>query len=85
MTPYRLGMGSWFSSFAHDVGGWVAGDGNAPGNAETRGQGYDSANVAQAAAQLLSQPAGANIQGEVLLMGAAGLGLILLLSGSKRR
>lgn len=78
-------MGSWFTDVEHAVGGWVAGDGNAPGNAETRSAGYDSGQVAQAAAQLLTQPAGPNMQHELMLMGLAGVGLILLLSPKRGR
>lgn len=86
ISPYRpAGMGSWFSSLFHSVGNYVAGDGNSPGTPETRAQGYDSAGVAHAAADILVSPAGPDLQGEMLLMGAAGLGLILLLSGGKRR
>jgi hypothetical protein len=77
-------MGSWLSSALHAVGGWVAGDGNAPGTAETRSIGYDSANVAQAAAAYLSQPAQPNVQQELVMMGIAGVGLILLLSPKRR-
>lgn len=78
-------MGSWLSSAVHAVGGWVAGDGNDPGNSATRDLGYDPANVGPAVAAILSQPAGANVQSEVVVLGVAGLGLILLLNGRGRR
>lgn len=72
-------LGSWLSSLEHDVGGWVAGDGNAPGSAQTRELGYEPGQVADAVTLTLSQPAGANVQQELLVMAAAGVGLILLL------
>lgn len=72
-------MGSWFSSALHAVGGIVAGDGNTPGTPDTRKYGYDPTQVGQASALLLSQPAAPNVQQELLLMGAAGIALILLL------
>jgi hypothetical protein len=82
MTRARLsgpGLGSWISSLVHDAGSYVAGDGNRPGNPDTRKLGYDTDNVAQASAALLAQPAGVNVQKELLVIGAAGLALILLL------
>ena len=72
-------MGSWFSSLVHDVGGLVAGDGNTPGNPDTRKYGYDTGNVAQETAALLVQPAGVNVQQEIAVLAIAGVGLILLL------
>lgn len=78
-------IGSWLSSALHSLGNVVAGDGNSPGTPETRSLGYDSASVANAAASLLSQKAGPNVQGELLLMGAAGIGLILLMAPKRRR
>lgn len=79
-----MALGSWLSSAVHAVAGWVAGDGNTPGNPDTRSLGYDPANVGPAAAALLSQPAAPNVQSEVIVLGVAGLGLILLLSGGRR-
>lgn len=70
---------SWLSSIVHDVGGWVAGDGNAAGNKDTRSLGYDKQKVSAATANLLNAPAPANIQNQVLLMGAAGVALIWIL------
>lgn len=72
-------LGSWLSSFFHDVGGFVAGDGNTPGNPDTRKLGYDTKQVGQEAAQLLTQPAAVNVQQEIAVLAIAGLGLILLL------
>lgn len=77
-------MGSWLSSAFHSVGSWVAGDGNAPGSPDTRKYGYDPAQVGAASAALLNQPAPPSVQGELLLMGAAGLGLILLLRSTSK-
>jgi hypothetical protein len=78
-------MGSWLSSALNDVGSFVAGDGNPAGNSATRSLGYDPAQVGPAVAVILSQPAAPAIQSELLLMGAAGLGLILLLHSSGRK
>lgn len=79
------GMGSWLSSAVHKAGSWVAGDGNPAGSPDTRKLGYDTTQVADASALLLSQPAPPAVQGELLLMGAAGLGVILLLHSSGKR
>lgn len=72
-------FGSWLSSLVHSVGGWVAGDGNTPGSPETRKLGYEPTQVASAAAAYLAQPAPPNVQEELVVMGVAGLALILLL------
>lgn len=74
-----MALGSWLSSLVHDVGGWVAGDGNTPGTPDTRKYGYDVAQVGQASALYLSQPAPPSVQGELLLGGAAIVALVLLL------
>lgn len=80
-----MSLGSWLSSIVDDIGGVVAGDGNTPGNAATRSLGYDPTQVGPAAAVILSQPATANVQSELLFMGIAGVGLILLLRSSGKR
>lgn len=72
-------MGSWLSSALDAIGGVVAGDGNTPGTPDTRKYGYDPTQVGQASAILLSQPAAPNVQQELLVLGVAGIGLILLL------
>lgn len=72
-------FGSWLSSALHSVGGWVGGDGNTPGNSDTRSLGYDSDEVAKAVAIELSQPAGPNVQQELLVGGVAVVALIFLL------
>jgi hypothetical protein len=72
-------FGSWLSSALHAIGGVVAGDGNTPGTPDTRKYGYDPTQVGQASALLLSAPAGPNVQQELLVLAAAGVGLILLL------
>lgn len=74
-----MALGSWLSSLKHEVGGWVAGDGNTPGSPGTREFGYEPSQVGQAAALLLTEPAPPNVQGELLLGGAAIVGLIFLL------
>lgn len=81
----RKQLGSWFSSALHDVGGFVAGDGNAPGNADTRKLGYDPVPLSNATAAVLTQPAGVNVQSELLVMGLAGVALIFLLRPSVKR
>jgi len=78
-------IGSWLSSTLHKAGSFVAGDGNAAGSPNTRKYGYEPMNVAKAAAVQLNQPAPPAVQSELLLMGAAGLGLILLLRSSGKR
>lgn len=78
-------MGSWFSSILGDVGGFVAGDGNAPGNADTRKLGYDPVPLSNATAAVLTQPAGVNVQQELLVMGVAGVALIFLLRPGNRK
>lgn len=80
-----MAIGSVFSNLLHDVSGWVAGDGNEAGNPQTRSLGYDPAIVAQATVATLNQPAPPTVQTELLLMGLAGVGLILLLHPKKRR
>lgn len=75
-------FGSWFSSALHSVGGWVAGDGNTPGNPDTRSLGYDSDEVAKAVAIELSQPAAPNVQQELLVGAVVGVALIFLLRQS---
>lgn len=87
MRPYhtRVQMGSWLSSLFHTVGNVVAGDGNSPGNPDTRSLGYDTTQVAQASALMLSQPSAPSVQSELLLMGVAGVGLILLLRPSRHK
>ena len=75
----RPQMGSWLSNGVHAVGSWVAGDGNRPGNSDTRTLGYDKRDVGQAAAQILNAPSPVNVQSEILVLGAAGLALIFLL------
>lgn len=72
-------LGSWLSKLGNDVGGWVAGDGNTPGSADTRELGYESSQVAKAVAIDLSQPAGPNVQQELLVGALAGVALIFLL------
>lgn len=72
-------LGSLLSSALHDIGGVVAGDGNTPGTPDTRALGYDPDQVSKAVAIELSQPAGPNVQQELLVMGAVGLALIFLL------
>lgn len=72
-------FGSWLSSALHSVGGWVAGDGNTPGSGDTRTLGYESQQVSDAVLLELAQPAPANVQQELLVMGVVGVGLILLL------
>lgn len=74
-----MAYGSWLSDITHKVGGWVAGDGNPAGNADTRSLGYDKKQVAQASASLLNQPAPPAVQSELLVMGIAGVALIFLL------
>lgn len=73
------GMGSWLSSAVHDVGGWVAGDGNAPGNDDTRSLGYDKVKVAAATANLLNSPAPVSLNRTLLIVGALGLGALFLM------
>lgn len=79
------GFGSWLSDAIHTTVGWVAGHGNVPGTPDTRKYGYDpnavsSAVVAdlQAAPQVTSNP-----QGQLILLGLAGLGVLLLASHGK--
>lgn len=73
------GLGSWLSTGLHDVGSWVAGDGNPAGSPDTRKLGYEPGQVGDAAALMLSAPAAPNVQQELLVMAVAGVGLILLL------
>lgn len=73
---------SWLSTAVHSVGSFVAGDGNPAGSPDTRELGYDPKQVADASAVILSQPAPPAVQSELLLMGAAGVALILLLRSS---
>jgi hypothetical protein len=80
-----MAYGSWLSDITDAIGGVVAGDGNTPGNADTRKLGYDPQQVAQASAAILQQPSGANVQQELLVMGIAGVALIFLLRSGKRR
>lgn len=70
---------SWFSSAVHDIGGWVAGDGNAPGSPATRELGYEPDQVGDAALIVLTSPAPPNVQQELLVVAAFGVGLIFLL------
>jgi len=82
------GMGSWLSSGIKKVVGVVVGKGNTPGTPETRKYGYDRAEVAAAVAQNLAtdtstNPA-TNPQGKLILAGAAGVALLLLLSGGRK-
>jgi hypothetical protein len=74
-----MALGSWLSSIVDAIGGVVAGDGNTPGTPDTRKYGYDPVQVGQAAAVILTQPAPANVQSEILVLAVAGVGLILLL------
>lgn len=70
---------SWLSNAVRDVGGWVAGDGNTPGSGDTREYGYDRSKVAAATANILNQPAGVNVQSELVVLAVAGVGLMLLM------
>lgn len=79
-------MGSWLSSAVHSVANWAVGKGNAPGTPTTRKLGYDPQAVSTAVvSQLQSAPnvSGTNPQGEIVLAGAALVGLILLFRHKK--
>lgn len=79
-------MGSWFSEAMHSVGNWVAGNGNSPGTPETRKYGYDRQAVSDAVvAQLQTAPPvpATDPRGELILAGAAVLGLIVLFRHKK--
>lgn len=78
-------MGSWLSSALHSTGNWIVGQGNSPGTPETRKYGYDRAEVATAVVKQLeaAPPVTANPQGQLMLAGAAALGLLVLFRHKK--
>lgn len=70
-----MGLFSWVG----DVAGWITGSGNEPGTPDTRKLGYDPGQVADATAIDLAATVPPNVQKELLLMGVAGLAVMLLL------
>jgi len=79
MAPRNKGFGSILSKALDEVGSYVAGDGNPAGSPNTRTLGYEPTQVAQAASDILMAPATPSVQSELLLMGAAGVALMLLM------
>jgi hypothetical protein len=83
------GMFSFITKPLKKAIGWVAGGGNIPGTKTTRKYGYDPNQVADAVvtniqAQSTLQAQQSEQAKKLMIAGAAGVGLLLLLKGKKR-